>query len=494
MKSFWALPAVLRVAVASPHSFSVHDDLLAHPQYDVVFSDTFILDSLASSRLAWASSVSSRKAASAATDTASSTTDPVPTDEISQLPILNHEDHADSAFDDNVLTYELMVLDSRRYLCSIPSVADFDASSNNSTASADELEKELARASDRGWELLNGMKDNCLYFMSGWWSYSFCYNVGVRQFHPLPPARGVPLFPPVEDPTVPGFELGMYAGSGNKAGGKRERLTVDEGEEKGEVKDEGKTDTETGLARLETKGEVKYLVQKLSGGSTCDLTGKDRKIEVQFHCNPNSADKIGLIKEIAICSYLMVVHTPRLCNDVAFLPPQDTKANTIACKEILRHDEVDAWKERKTREAEGLLTVGEQKDDPVRPIIGGVEVGAKKDVGTEDKVIEKSVLVGGGKETYLDTLASSDGKTIDEKALRKLNMMSSNELEGLKKQLQKLAKGKGWKLDLVDTPRGRELRGVIDNEDDDIVDGKRDEDNDDDEADEGTEETYAEEL
>ena len=32
MKHFWALPAALRVALASPHSFSVHDDLLAYPQ------------------------------------------------------------------------------------------------------------------------------------------------------------------------------------------------------------------------------------------------------------------------------------------------------------------------------------------------------------------------------------------------------------------------------------------------------------------------------
>ena len=198
-----------------------------------------------------------------------------------------------------------------------------------------------------------------------------------------------------------------------------------------------------------------------------------------------------MIKEIAICSYLMVVHTPRLCNDVAFLPPQESKANTIACKEILRNDQVDAWKEQKTREAEELLTVGEREDQPPRPVVGGIEVGAKKDVGTEGKIIEKSVVVGGGKETYIDTLASSDGKTMDEKGLKKLNMMTVKELEAMKNKLHEMAKGKGWKLDVVDTPRGRELRGVIDQEDDSE---NADEDYNESEVDEGTEETYKEEL
>lgn len=32
MRNFWALPAVLRIALASQHAFSVFDDLLAFPQ------------------------------------------------------------------------------------------------------------------------------------------------------------------------------------------------------------------------------------------------------------------------------------------------------------------------------------------------------------------------------------------------------------------------------------------------------------------------------
>ena len=35
MRSFWALPAILRLALASQHGFSVQDDVLAFPQVRV---------------------------------------------------------------------------------------------------------------------------------------------------------------------------------------------------------------------------------------------------------------------------------------------------------------------------------------------------------------------------------------------------------------------------------------------------------------------------
>lgn len=40
------------------------------------------------------------------------------------------------------------------------------------------------------------------------------------------------------------------------------------------------------LGNLETRGEARYLVQRLGGGTVCDLTGKQRRIEVQVRCVP----------------------------------------------------------------------------------------------------------------------------------------------------------------------------------------------------------------
>ncbi|KAG9736585.1 hypothetical protein KCU75_g17240, partial [Aureobasidium melanogenum] len=39
MRSFWALPAVLRVVVAAQNSFSVQNDVLAFPQFSVDFPE-----------------------------------------------------------------------------------------------------------------------------------------------------------------------------------------------------------------------------------------------------------------------------------------------------------------------------------------------------------------------------------------------------------------------------------------------------------------------
>lgn len=188
-------------------------------------------------------------------------------------------DGAKDEDEEDILSYEDMILNDRRYLCSIPRIADMDAASNNTKASAEDEEKELVRASNRGWELLKSMDGSCLYFYSGWWSYSFCYGDGVRQFHQLPPGKGIPIYPPVEDKSVNAFVLGKYYGE-------QKSLDADEDGSAGSAAAE----KETGLAKLETKGELRYLVQNLAGGTTCDLTGKERRIEVQVisHHTDNS--------------------------------------------------------------------------------------------------------------------------------------------------------------------------------------------------------------
>lgn len=122
------------------------------------------------------------------------------------------------------------------------------------------------------------MQDNCVFFISGWWSYRFCYNQGVKQFHQLPPSRGVPVYPPMEDPGVPGFMLGTY--------GKQleDDDTPKDDKWDGEVALQirgGAKRLRSGHGELVERGETRYLVQKLGGGTVCDLTGKERKVEVQ---------------------------------------------------------------------------------------------------------------------------------------------------------------------------------------------------------------------
>lgn len=176
-------------------------------------------------------------------------------------------------------SYETMVLADQRYLCSIPTIPIAEPITPSNTT-ADEEANDMDMAVHRGQKLLKGMEGNCVYFISGWWSYSFCYNEGVRQFHPLPSGRNVPVYPPVEDKSVEAYVLGRFSGH---------EQNEDEDEDYDEESFNKKKvlkqqNEETGMAKLEVKGHkgsTRYLVQVLKGGTKCDLTGEARSIEVQ---------------------------------------------------------------------------------------------------------------------------------------------------------------------------------------------------------------------
>lgn len=187
-------------------------------------------------------------------------------------------------------------------------------------------------------------------------------------------------------------------------------------------------------------------------------------------------DKIAMIKEVSTCSYLMVIYTPRLCNDVAFQPSQENLAHPITCNPVLASSEIDDWDlahlEEKVLQSELLASLAaHEANNPLRamdpgpdgstkrgPIIGGIEVGAQALIGGEGKVVEKGIIVGGGKETFLGTLATSGGKMMSKEELKKVGM-AVKDVEKLAKNSRKIAGKKEWKLDLIETPSGqREYR------------------------------------
>ncbi|KAL8931890.1 MAG: hypothetical protein Q9216_007037, partial [Gyalolechia sp. 2 TL-2023] len=377
------------IAYASPSVFSVHDDLLAFPQYELVFSDAFILEDEAASRLEKSSSKSSAapQATSSVPHHHPSEPDQPPA-ELSR-PTSPGSKPASST-SELPSSYESMILNGRPYLCSIPSVSK--PAQNDTSKAKDKAEEaaELARASDRGWELLKEMEGNCMYFISGWWSYSFCYNTDVKQFHQLPPGKGAPMYPPVQDPSTPSYILGKFERHQPSLFDTQNRKSksprIDPPQDNTPPSSSSPNGQNSSTTQLRAKGDLRYLVQTLSGGTTCDLTGRDRKIEIQFHCHPQSADRIGWIKEVSTCSYLMVIYTPRLCNDVAFLPPRENKAAPITCEEVLAStSEIPEWRERKQKEKERRLVAASSSG---RPVVGGIEVGGMKLVGKEGQRIE----------------------------------------------------------------------------------------------------------
>lgn len=383
-------------------------------------------------------------------------------------------------------TLEQLVLNGSRFLCTIPYVASsIVENSTASDTSQEERQKELIRASDHGIELLKEMQGQCLYYAAGWWVYSFCYGEGVKQFHPLPHGRGIPTYPPTEDKSVHSFFLGRVSDDRSVSG------AVGAGEAK-ETTSAAQKQVLTPSTQLQTQGETNFLVQKLDGGTICDLTGQQRRIDVQFHCSPTAQDRISIIKETASCVYLMVIHTPRLCNDIVFMPPQVEKPYVITCQEIVDADEVGEWKIRKNTQAASRFGTpeGVPSKQATRLAIGGIVVGGQNLVGgTPDRTIKMSKAMAAAQqaaqqlaaatnmkaapkseETYVATLAKSDGtftSIISEKEMKK------HGLQGERKDLQKwideitalAGEGVPWKLDVFDTAEGMEFRGIFGEED-----------------------------
>lgn len=461
-----ALLASAPIALASQTVFSVHDDLLAFPQvlpsgpsidrtanssqYEVIFSDTFISDVEANLIIEQAS------ASSAVHDAPPANTKGIASRESQNAA---HASSPHPAFDPAHETYEIMYLNGEQHLCTIP-IVDVPPKNETSEAEARAAEqKELARATDRGWELLQDLEGNCLYFVSGWWSYSFCYNSEITQFHQLPPQPGKPLLPPQRDPSTKQFVLGKAKGHESKDDEWGNQIDVHK----------GKHEREPPKTELQVKGDTRYLVQKMDGGTTCDLTGKPRRVEVQYHCNPHVTDRIGYIKEVTTCSYLMVVYTPRLCNDVAFMPPKENKANTIICREVVDEDEIAFRTELKTLEAELDATAPKEK----LPNVGGVLVGAGKWVNKEGQ--RMPIPANFGQENQgktVEVIAKGNSKAeggkvemISDEELQKLDL-DPETVDELKKQVEKLAEDKGWKIEVVNQPgRVMEIFGIVDDGD-----------------------------
>lgn len=368
-----------------------------------------------------------------------------------------------------------MILDDEQYFCIIPIVEPLLKNETSEAEARAAEQKELARATDRGWELLQNLEGDCLYFVSGWWSYSFCYNSEIVQFHQLPPQPGKPLIPPTRDPTTKQFVLGKAkAAQQSKEDEWGNEIDVHQGGKHGKPP---KTE-------LQVKGDTRYLVQRMEGGTTCDLTGKPRRVEVQYHCNPHVTDRIGYIKEVTTCSYLMVIYTPRLCTDAAFMPTKENKANEIVCRVIVPEDDMEDRTELKMLENE-LDSANAKMEKPIN--IGGVIVGGGKWAAKDGARMPIPANFGQenqGKviEVIARAKPRSEGGQVEmasDADLRKLDLDPAT-VDELRKEVQKMAREKGWEIKVVDEPGEiRTILGVVDGEDED---------------EEGSEEIYKDEL
>lgn len=337
-----SLLAVLAVLLRRAPAKSLYEDPLARPYFEVDFggrpigtlqADILQTEGEGRQRRDLKHAASSHAASTHAGDT--------------------HSDGDES--ETEIVKYKLLNDGKKRYLCAVPVVAapavdDEDDgveadSENDRLRIAQAQEAETTRATERGLELLKGLEGTCFYWMAGFWSYRFCYSDGITQFHALPPSLGRPLYPPAEDPDVPTFELGR----------KRKTTTLS-----------GKRDPAyDARGPFGTPGseDSKSLVVEYDGGTYCPLIGAQRKTEVQFQCSPATNDRIGFVKEISTCQYLIVVQTPRLCSDLAFAADDPEPVHMIRCRPISDEPEVPAIDDSSQAAASALPAAQEGQEE-----------------------------------------------------------------------------------------------------------------------------------
>ncbi|KZP16294.1 hypothetical protein FIBSPDRAFT_958167 [Athelia psychrophila] len=208
--------------------------------------------------------------------------------------------HVDDRPDYGHLGY--VVRDTRRYLCLYPPPPN----------TAEALQDSEETTALKIFDLLQPLADKCLYYSAGWMTYEYCHGKGSRQFRALPDDAGaLSLDEPREDPEW---------AHGSRTIGRPPAPAINLGEDVSRAWERAVNAT----LELAAGSNSRYLVQRWGNGTICEITGEAREVEVQFHCDSTaSADAITLVREVKKCSYLLVIHTHRLCGQPGFQPPPD---------------------------------------------------------------------------------------------------------------------------------------------------------------------------
>lgn len=217
-------------------------------------------------------------------------------------------------------TLQKMKLGSSDYLCLLPSPPDVPSSDDDSQQAPQPI---------RAWELLQPLEGTCLYHRQGWFSYAYCHGRHVRQFRELEPNLPFGLKTPAEDPNEPAYMLGHAP---------TPAATTPNDDDQGKTQHLSVADRTALANRLELARGAgqRYLNLHMGDGTVCDKSGQPRQVNVQFHCGAGPRDVIAWIKEHKTCSYTLLIHTPRLCNEPGFKDPRDDLPDTpLHCRKIV---------------------------------------------------------------------------------------------------------------------------------------------------------------
>ena len=192
-------------------------------------------------------------------------------------------------------------------------------------------------------DLLEPLGEKCLYLNTGWWTYKVCYLKEITQFHREQVAvtadGQIHNEPPMLNVKT-GARSAAEAEANIQAALKEAKIQmkfVTTAEFTLGLLPSSTTQAELDADAKIVRGdswETTYVSQHYHSGTLCDLNNRPRMTETRIFCDmQESSHVIKSVIESATCEYVMVIHTPTICQHPLF-KPDVPKVLEITCEPL----------------------------------------------------------------------------------------------------------------------------------------------------------------
>lgn len=265
-------------------------------------------------------------------------------------------------------TIIINTLEKEKYKCYLPQL-NSDDNLDGKSQSGLPAEKLL--------EDILTQKTKCSYRLEPYWTYEVCHGLHVRQFHEEK------SFGP-EKIKLQEYYLGRaYTDTDTSSKQKEESEKNQETESNKEVKVK---------TRLIDGRETPYYNVSMANGTPCDISNnKPRQVDIMYICHPTANNEVISVKEVTSCEYEVMVLTPELCRNPAYVG-KDDPLRAISClplfnspsrpKSLDEHDAL-ALEERAVVKTSHLSS-GTQSGQVIEPIIASEPAGVSPPVPAQE--------------------------------------------------------------------------------------------------------------
>ncbi|KAI3635115.1 hypothetical protein MIR68_006681 [Amoeboaphelidium protococcarum] len=246
-----------------------------------------------------------------------------------------------------VSTSEQIVLqspDGQKYRCVFPLLINDRNQLDDDNGDNDKQSQQLDEGSllNRAVSAIEPLKKSCLISVDGWWTYEYCHLNYLRQYHqklvPQLDTNGQPIQQHQQQQQGGGVQLQRVLATpqivydyylGRYAPINPERIS-----------NNNNNNNNMQLVR-HPRTNARGVLFKISGGSMCDVIGKQRKVDVFFYCSTTGVRRFSSVKELSTCVYSLNIYVPELCQLAEFVPQDENVVNQINCQLVLSDDEYD---------------------------------------------------------------------------------------------------------------------------------------------------------